>query len=409
MRILSVIAQKPGSTGSGIYLRETVKAFDSLGIEQAIVAGAAPDDKVELPCSDLRFFPIKYEDSSIPFPVLGMSDEMPYKSTRYIDLTEDMADIFLSGALDAVREAVGRLRPDVILCHHLYLMTAAVREAYPDICVAAVCHGTDIRQMEKHDLRHRYICDNIKKLNRVFALHEAQADDIIRVYGVKPERITVIGCGYNENIFRDMHFERQISAIKYIYAGKISSKKGLKSLLRAYDGIDSGGRPMVLNLAGGGEGCDADSIRMMASQCSNPVNMLGRLEQDDLARELNASDVFVLPSFYEGLPLIVAEAMACGLRVVCTELKGVPQWFESNIKDAPIEYVRLPRLQNTDEPCCEDLADFEIRLRETMQRAAIEGRPKSPPDMSSITWRGLGSRIADILKTDVAVLEEGIH
>ena len=93
MKILSISAQKPDSTGSGIYLTELVKAFSKKGHEQAVMAGIGPEDQVELP-SGVSFYPVRFETDALPFPVAGMSDEMPYKSTRYRDLTPEMVRQF---------------------------------------------------------------------------------------------------------------------------------------------------------------------------------------------------------------------------------------------------------------------------------------------------------------------------
>ena len=49
MRILSITAQKPNSTGSGVYLTELVKEYEILGHEQAVVAGVYREDLIELP------------------------------------------------------------------------------------------------------------------------------------------------------------------------------------------------------------------------------------------------------------------------------------------------------------------------------------------------------------------------
>ena len=50
MRILSVTAQKPDSTGSGIYLTELVRGFEKMGHEQAVIAGIGRKDT--LPCRE---------------------------------------------------------------------------------------------------------------------------------------------------------------------------------------------------------------------------------------------------------------------------------------------------------------------------------------------------------------------
>ena len=51
MRILSITAQKPNSTGSGVFLTELVKELAAKGHEQAVVAGVYKEDKTEVPVS----------------------------------------------------------------------------------------------------------------------------------------------------------------------------------------------------------------------------------------------------------------------------------------------------------------------------------------------------------------------
>ena len=60
MRILHITAQKPDSTGSGVYLAETVRALDRAGHEQAVVCGIAPGDPVDLP-QGVRVRPVVFD------------------------------------------------------------------------------------------------------------------------------------------------------------------------------------------------------------------------------------------------------------------------------------------------------------------------------------------------------------
>ena len=114
MRILSITAQKPHSTGSGVYLTSLVRAFRALGHENAVVAGLTRADGVSFP-EGTEFFPVYYETDALPFPVCGMSDEMPYPSTRYRDLGPAKEHAFRRAFLSAVREAVSAFRPDLIV------------------------------------------------------------------------------------------------------------------------------------------------------------------------------------------------------------------------------------------------------------------------------------------------------
>ena len=131
MKILSVTAQKPDSTGSGIYLTELVRGFKKKGITQSVIAGVTKADQVCLP-EGVSFYPVYFESEQLPYPITGMSDEMPYPSTRYSDLTEEMTEMFRNAFGEVLKKAVEELDPDVILCHHLYLLTAIVRELFPD-------------------------------------------------------------------------------------------------------------------------------------------------------------------------------------------------------------------------------------------------------------------------------------
>ena len=93
MRILNVTAQKPNSTGSGIFLSELMKEFANKGHTQALVAGVYPEE--ETPVPDLvTFYPVYFEQGKLNFPIVGMSDEMPYPSTRYRDMTQKMEAAF---------------------------------------------------------------------------------------------------------------------------------------------------------------------------------------------------------------------------------------------------------------------------------------------------------------------------
>ena len=80
MRILSITAQKPHSTGSGVYLTETVRGFKELGHTQAVIAGVTREDSVKLP-EGVGFYPVYYNSPELPFPVCGMSDEGTHRKS----------------------------------------------------------------------------------------------------------------------------------------------------------------------------------------------------------------------------------------------------------------------------------------------------------------------------------------
>ena len=219
MRILSITAQKPNSTGSGVYMTALVKEYAMDGHEQAVVAGVYEEDEVELP-EGVSFYPVYFNSETLPFPIAGMSDEMPYKSTRYCDMTHEMAEQFRKAVLEAIERAVEELKPDLILCHHLYLLTAIVRERFPGHRIYGFCHNTDLRQMRKTELEREYIRGQIQALDRVFVPQRAQEEGVKEIYGVSPEKIARLGMGYNSDIFRPEDKRPKDEVTRLIFAGR---------------------------------------------------------------------------------------------------------------------------------------------------------------------------------------------
>ena len=393
MRILSVSAQKPDSTGSGVYLTELVRGFEKLGHEQAVLCGVTKEDVIQLPDS-VKCYPVYYKSDEMPFPVCGMSDEMPYESTRYCDMTEEMTEKYRNTFLEKVRMIMDEFDPDIVLCHHLYYLTSLIRGHYPDKKVYAICHGSDMRQVKKNLWQRDYIREQIPKMNYIFSLHEEQKNIICEYYGCAEDKVQVIGTGYNSDIFGRMGDKEETEELRLIFAGKISEKKGVKSLIKSMEHLKD--KNVTLKLAGGaGNVKEYTEIEEMAKKCSCKVEFLGKLSQQELAAEVNNSDVFVLPSFYEGLPLVIIEAMACGARVVCTDLPGIQPWVNKALPGNGIVFVAPPQMQNEDEPLEESLPVFEKELAEAILKVR-ENELLSEEILKTISWDGLCEKLIQI-------------
>ena len=387
MKILNITAQKPDSTGSGVYLTELVKGFFALGHEQAVIAGIYREDKAEFP-KGVAFYPLYFKSGELTFPIPGMSDEMPYESTVYSCMTRDMTETYKQAFTECILKAADEFCPDIILCHHLYLVTALVREVLPDKKVYGFCHNTDLRQMRKNPLEREFIKKNICMLDGIFAIHEEQKAEIISIYGADERKISLVGTGYNNHIFyRKPGVQRQ--PLTLIFAGKLSEKKGVMSLIRSLSHLKYGKEELVLKLAGGyGNQKEYDKIKRLAGLCPYRVELLGKLSQQKLAEEYNACDIFVLPSFFEGVPLTVIEAIACGDKVVVTDLPGLRKWIESRIAGAPVLYVAPPGMKNTDEPVPDELPGFERELAGKIEEC-IELTIEEEPDLGSVSWENI--------------------
>ena len=427
MRILNITAQKPHHTGSGTYLTELVRAFDRLGAVQGVVCGITPDDRVSLPDA-VRVYPVYYSGQDLAYPVLGMSDVMPYASTRYCDLTEEMTEAFESAFIRVISRAVREIDPDIILCHHLFLLTALVRKHFPERTVCGLCHGSDLRQLRNAlgaegspytasshltklapDLVRGIggsVSGNRPGLDGMFALHGKQAEQIRSLFLTEDTpagtagRIRVVGTGYNPDIFnsgdaRTVTGKRTPDGpVRIMFAGKICREKGIPELLRALEQAASGLPSFELVLAGGCK--DPAVLDLLTNNWSFPVVRTGILSQPELAKHLRLADLFVLPSYYEGLPLVLIEAMACGTRTLCTDLPGVKDWLDESIPDHDTVFVELPAMCGVDTPDPAAVPAFTDRMSEAVMRCVSEvfsSEPRRIPDTSPATWEALAGRI----------------
>ena len=158
--------------------------------------------------------------------------------------------------------------------------------------------------------------------------------------------------------------------------------------------------PSFLFLVGGaGDEKEYKEILELVEKSPFDITFAGKITQQELAGKINQSDIFILPSFYEGLPLVIIEALACGAYVICTDLPGIKNWIDRNLPDNGVIFVEPPERVNEDEPVEEELPIFERELAEAIEKAA-KGPVTRPSreHLARISWDGLCSRLAQIFE-----------
>jgi glycosyltransferase involved in cell wall biosynthesis len=419
LKIMHLLAQRPGLTGSGHYLRGTVMAAFLSGHENAVIAGVPADD----PCLDLPFGGIPgcalfravtfsatattattvtgatattvttgAARETIPqlnFPVTGMSDVMPYVSTIWRNMSPSMLHAWEEAFKKTIAECINEFRPHLIISHHLWLLTAIAAEIALErsIPIVGVCHGTCLRQMTLvPDLASR-ILPALGRLNAMALLNSHQEFQVLNMveegkFGSHTEKISadkipitgIAGSGFNNEIFNQATSEAE--RFGFAYAGKLSASKGLPSLLRAFDSLrrkmgnhrNPEYRLPTLTIAGGGAGEEAAELKKMAESIEG-VTLAGLLDQKGLAELFRTCRAMVLPSFYEGLPLVMAESLACGARVIATDLPGLAQWVGPELLSHElVTLIPMPPMLTIDTPEPAFLSDFEKSLEKAMEK-----------------------------------------
>ena len=143
-------------------------------------------------------------------------------------------------------------------------------------------------------------------------------------------------------------------------------------MLRAFASIT--GLPWTLLLAGGGTDPERAECIELAGRLGDRVTIAGPLRQDKFATALSRANLFILPSLYEGLPLVLPEALASGCICLATDLPGV----RDILGIAGNDWLRLipcPPLQGEirHRHCCNAAGRIDGPLRRTAFAGIVQG------------------------------------
>ena len=130
---------------------------------------------------------------------------------------------------------------------------------------------------------------------------------------------------------------------RLLFAGTIEQAyKGIDTLLAALASLRRQGRDVRLRIAGTGRLKGSLAANISRSELGGSVVLLGQLGKAELVREMEACDLFVLPSRTEGLPRAIIEAMARATPVVASAVGGIPELIPARhlVGDGEPESVR---------------------------------------------------------------------
>ena len=110
-----------------------------------------------------------------------------------------------------------------------------------------------------------------------------------------------------------------------ICVGRLSPEKGQTGLLRAFARLRVNHPDLSLRLVG--DGPDREALERLSGELgvSEAVTFAGRLPEPETLIEISRANLLVLPSFMEGLPIVLMEAMALGIPVIASRVAGIPE------------------------------------------------------------------------------------
>lgn len=148
---------------------------------------------------------------------------------------------------------------------------------------------------------------------------------------VEPEhwdRLHVVRMGVDAARYTGRAAERAArppGPLRVLFVGRLVQEKGPGLLVDAVGSLVEDGHDVELTLVGAGALQGALAAQVARRGLASRVQLVGAVGQDDLPEQYAWADVFCLPSFTEGLPVVLMEAMATELPVVTTRIAGVPE------------------------------------------------------------------------------------
>jgi glycosyltransferase involved in cell wall biosynthesis len=172
---------------------------------------------------------------------------------------------------------------------------------------------------------------SVRRARRVIAVSESTRQDLVRLYGLAPDRVDVVHNGVDPG-FRPLPREevatfrakRALPEQFLLFVGTLEPRKNIVRLVEAYAGLPKPRSPLLLV---GGKGWFYDQVfaRVEELELVNEVRFVGYVPEDELPWWYNAATALVYPSLYEGFGLPALESMACGTPVVTSTSSSLPE------------------------------------------------------------------------------------
>ncbi len=272
-------------------------------------------------------------------PATDVIDGVPvaYARVAYLPVIGDSVAVSLYGAsvLPAVLRRRGRF--DVILGAWTFPDGVAAIELGRLLGVPAVvkAHGSDLNvEAEKPKVQARLR----RALPRAAGFVAPSRALVARAValGADPARAVHVPNGVDVARFHPMDRATARASLGLpldvplvVYVGRLERPKGLFELVEAFAAVRRARPDARLVLVG--DGSARSALQAAAAPLGDAVIAVGDRTHAEVPRYLASADVFTLPSWFEGTPNVVLEALACGRRVVATRVGGIPDVVEDEL------------------------------------------------------------------------------
>jgi glycosyltransferase involved in cell wall biosynthesis len=290
----------------GVFERETalhLRLREQLAGISIVTYGG--DDELDFQAR-LPGFQILYNKTKLPAALYSlMAPLLHHKELRN-------ATIFRSNQIDGAWTAV--------IAGLLYHKPVIVRAGY---LWSEFVERLPLRVWKKRIVRwlQRFV---LQRATMVVVTTQEMQQQVTSAYGVRAQRVSVIPNYVDTKRFHPIAGVEKIPG-RICFVGRLEPQKNLYALIEAVAAVP--GAFLVCF----GDGRQREGLAARADELNVRVEFRGRVSNEQLPLEINRSEIFILPSFYEGHPKALLEAMACGAAVIGTRVTGIQEVIDDGV------------------------------------------------------------------------------
>lgn len=245
---------------------------------------------------------------------------------------------------NTVMKVFRKNKHDISITHSHYVFPSGMfsyllkkRNNIPYIVTA---HGGDINKMANKSGQIRELTQKIlQEADHVIAVGEELASTIEQNFGVPRSNITVMSMGIDRTVFKKVPDKKAHAKAlgmdpqktNFLFVGNIIREKGVHELITAFNKLAVNlPNKAALYCIGSTKDVNFTAEAKALAQGNAAIHFIEPMPQPELAKYFQAADVFVLPSYIEGLGLVALEAMSSGTPVIASDVGGLHYMLVDN-------------------------------------------------------------------------------
>jgi colanic acid/amylovoran biosynthesis glycosyltransferase len=191
-------------------------------------------------------------------------------------------------------------------------------------------HGS----VEFYDVTRYAITEKLEHADFALAISDFGRSQLMRLSSsARWPHLHIVRCGVDPSVYAPPPSRSESDrAAEILFVGRLLHGKGLTLLFEAMAQLRARGLDVTATVVGDGPARDEIEGSRRRHDLTDHVRFLGSVGQDELRDQYARADIFCLPSFAEGIPVVAMEAMAMELPVVATRIMGIPELVDDGVQ-----------------------------------------------------------------------------